>query len=161
MTTHAGTIPMPEGGAIFETTGPWEDYATPSRDLRLLIAIDAVHGFPAKAAQRPERFAARADGSPADVRAELETALRTEAASRRFEYTRSNGSRWTLTRGDVLARTQAFEVAYNPNDCIEVRWGAPAQSKEMGPCRRRAPTAQAERMMRYRTWFHDRSRPPR
>src|SRR2546421_329939 len=28
MATHSGTIPMPEGAAIFETTGPWEDYAT-------------------------------------------------------------------------------------------------------------------------------------
>src|SRR5215472_7468772 len=29
---------MPEGAAIFETTGAWEDFATPARDLRLLIA---------------------------------------------------------------------------------------------------------------------------
>jgi len=28
---------MPEGEKIFETMGAWEDFATPSRDLRLLI----------------------------------------------------------------------------------------------------------------------------
>ena len=33
---------MPDGAAIFETIGAWEDFATPSRDLRLLIAIDVV-----------------------------------------------------------------------------------------------------------------------
>jgi len=33
---HPGIVPMPEGYAIFETTGPWEDYSTPSRDMRLL-----------------------------------------------------------------------------------------------------------------------------
>ena len=33
---------MPDGPAIFETTGAWEDFATPSRDLRLLIAMDVV-----------------------------------------------------------------------------------------------------------------------
>jgi len=161
MATHSGTIPMPQGAAIFETTGPWEDYATPARDLRLLIAIDVVRGFPEKAAKRPERFAATADRSPADVRAQLEAILRDEASSRRFEYTRSDGSRWTLTLGDVLARTEAFEIAYDPNDCIEVRWGAPPDSEELETCRRRAPADQAARMMRYRAWFHDRSRPPR
>src|SRR5262249_49295077 len=161
MGTHPGTIPMPEDAAIFETTGPWEDYAAPARDLRLLIAIDVVRGFPERAARRPERFARKAGRSPADVRAELETILRDEAASRRFEYDRSDGSRWTLTLGDVLARTEAFEVAYNPNDCIEVRWGAPPGSAETATCRRRALADQAGRMTRYRAWFHDRSRPPR
>ena len=35
---------MPQGHDIFETQGPWEDFATPSRDMRLLIAIDSVLG---------------------------------------------------------------------------------------------------------------------
>jgi hypothetical protein len=161
VTTHAGTIPMPEGAAIFETTGPWEDFATPSRDLRLLIAIDIVRGFPDKAARRPERFAGRDDRAALDVRAELEAILRDEAAARRFEYARSDGSRWTLTLGDVLARTEAFEIAYDPNDCMEVRWGAPPGSAEIATCRRHAPPDQAARMTRYRAWFRDRARPPR
>jgi hypothetical protein len=159
--SHPATIAMPEGAAIFETTGPWEDFATPARDLRLLIAIDVVRGFPERAARRPERFAARADRSPVDVRAELEGLLRDAGASRSFEYTRSDGSTWMLTLGDVLARTEAVEVAYDPNDCIEVRWGAPPGSGETETCRRRAPAEQTARMMRYRAWFHDRSRPPR
>lgn len=46
MRSHAGTMPMPRGPAIFETTGPWEDYATPSRDMRLLIAMKVVEGLP-------------------------------------------------------------------------------------------------------------------
>ena len=32
-----GEADMPDGASIFETTGAWEDFATPSRDLRLLI----------------------------------------------------------------------------------------------------------------------------
>ena len=40
------TVAIPDGASIFETTGAWEDFATPSRDLRLLIAIDVVRGFP-------------------------------------------------------------------------------------------------------------------
>ena len=52
-----GEANMPDGAAIFETTGAWEDFATPSRDLRLLIAIDVVRGFPDRVARRPERYA--------------------------------------------------------------------------------------------------------
>jgi hypothetical protein len=37
---------MPDGAAIFETSSAWEDFSTPSRDLRFLIAIDVVLGFP-------------------------------------------------------------------------------------------------------------------
>jgi hypothetical protein len=33
------TVDMPDGASIFETSGAWEDFATPSRDLRLLIAM--------------------------------------------------------------------------------------------------------------------------
>jgi hypothetical protein len=153
---HRGTIAMPDGAAIFETTGAWEDYATPSRDLRLLIAIDVVRGFPEKAARR-----AAAGGSPTDVRAELRSILDDAAVSRRFEYTRSDGSVWTLTLGDVLARSEALEIAYDPNDCVEIRWGAPPGSEEIATCRRRAPAEQAARMARYRTWFRERTRPPR
>ena len=153
VSTHAATVPMPEGAAIFETTGPWEDYATPARDLRLLIAIDVVRGFPAKAARRPD--------APPDLAAGLDAMLRDEAAARRFDYERSDGSPWTLTLGDVLSRADAFEAAYDPNDCVEVRWGAPPDGDEIATCRRRAPAEQAARIAGYRVWFRERSRPPR
>ncbi|TMB05303.1 MAG: hypothetical protein E6J70_02460 [Deltaproteobacteria bacterium] len=158
---HPGVIPMPRGAAVFETTGPWEDYATPARDLRVLIAIDVVKGFPERVARRPDRFAMPAGRSPAEVRAELERILGEEAAGRRFAYRRTDGSEWTLTLADILARTEALEVAYNPNDCIEVRWGAPPGSAEGATCRRRAPREQAALMEEYRDWFHERRRPPR
>jgi hypothetical protein len=160
LAAHPGVVPMPEGAEIFETTGAWEDFATPARDLRLLIAIDVVRGFPERVARRPERFA-MAGRAPADVRTELEGILPGEAAGRRFAYTRSDGSTWTLTLADVLARAEALEMAYDPNDCIEVRWGAPPGSDELATCRRHAPAEQAARMARYRTWFHERTRPPR
>ena len=152
---------MPRGAAVFETTGPWEDYATPARDLRVLIAIDVVQGFPERAARRPERFAMPAGRSPGEVRADLERILGEEAARRRFAYRRTDGSEWTLTLADILARTEALEVAYNPNDCIEVRWGAPPGSAEGATCRRRAPREQVALMEEYRDWFHERRRPPR
>jgi hypothetical protein len=158
---NRGTIAMPQGAAIFETSGAWEDYATPSRDLRLLIAIDVVRDFPARVEQKPERYALPPAVSPADVRRALERQLDAEAAARSVAYVRSDGSEQALTLAEVLARATALEMAYNPNDCVETRWGAARGSPEAATCRRAAPPEQRARMERYREWFSERRRPPR
>ena len=139
-------VAMPDGASIFETTGAWEDFATPSRDLRLLIAVDVVRGFPDRVARRPERYAMPADKSVADVKAELEATLASELSTRKFSYTRTDGSQWTLKLNDVLDRMPALEMAYNINDCAELRWGAPEDSEEAATCKRRAPAAQRAKM---------------
>ena len=156
-----GEANMPDGAAIFETTGAWEDFATPSRDLRLLIAIDVVRGFPDRVARRPERYAMPPGKSVADVKAELQSVLASELATRKFSYLRSDGSSWTLTLKDVFERAADLEMAYNLNDCVELRWGAPAGSDEASTCKRYAPGAQRAKMTKYRAWFHERRRPPR
>lgn len=157
----AAEVAIPSGPAIFETTGPWEDFATPSRDLRLLIAIDVVRGFPDRVARRPERYAMPTDKSAADVKAALEATLAAELSSRKFTYTRSDGSDWELTVKDVLDRVDRLEMAYNINDCVELRWGAPEGSDEAATCKRRASGAQRAKMSDYRAWFSERRRPPR
>jgi hypothetical protein len=154
-------VAMPDGASIFETTGAWEDFATPSRDLRLLIAIDVVRGFPDRVTRRPERYAMPAGKSVADVKAQLDSVLATELAARKFAYTRSDGSPWTLTLKDVADRIAALEMAYNVNDCVELRWGAPDNSDEAATCKRRAPGAQRGKMTEYRAWFNERRRPAR
>jgi hypothetical protein len=112
-------------------------------------------------ARRPERYEMPKGKSVAEVKSELEAALAKELASRSFTYTRTDGSSWTLTMQDVASRADALEVAYDPNDCVEVRWGAPAKSDEASTCKRRAPWAQHAKMERYRAWFHERKRPAR
>jgi hypothetical protein len=154
-------IEMPEGPAIFETTGPWEDFSTPSRDLRLLIAIDIVRGFPERVEKRPARFAMPAGSDAARVKQDLEQTLARELTTRRITYERSDGSPFTLSLADVVARAEALEMAYNPNDCVELRWGAPDKSPELATCRRRAPGDQRAQMRKYRAWFSERRRPPR
>ncbi|MFT3769550.1 MAG: hypothetical protein QM820_29285 [Minicystis sp.] len=156
-----GRIDMPEGPAIFETTGPWEDFSTPSRDLRLLIAVDVVRGFPDRVARRPERYAMPKGQGIADVKRALEEQLAAELSKRTFSYERSDGSSFTLTLADVVARAEDLEMAYDPNDCPEVRWGAPQGSEEARSCNRRAPGSQTARMRKVRAWFHERRRPPR
>ncbi|HYA05147.1 MAG TPA: hypothetical protein VEF90_04595 [Xanthobacteraceae bacterium] len=154
-----GEATMPDGPSIFETTGAWEDFSTPARDFRLLIAIDVVRGFPDRVARRPERYAIPNGKSVAQVRAELQSVLGSELSARKFSYTRSDGSPWTLTLKDVVDRADALEMAYNPNDCVELRWGAPDNSDEASTCRRHAPAAQRAKMTQYRAWFRERHWP--
>jgi hypothetical protein len=154
-------VAMPDGASIFETTGAWEDFATPARDLRLLIAIDVVRGFPDRVARRPERYAMPKEKSVAEVKVELESALASELAVRKFSYPRSDGSPWTLALKDVVDRMVELEMAYNVNDCVELRWGARDNSEEASTCKRRASVAQRGKMSEHRTWFHERSPPPR
>jgi len=154
-------IPMPTGHDVFETTGAWEDFATPSRDMRLLIALDTVNQLADRVRQRPERFQLPSGLTPAAAADALEQRLAQELAARTFEYTRSDGSKQTLSLADVAARAKAFEVAYNPNDCVEIRWGAPAGSDERATCKRQAPPQQRQRMETYRDWFENRKRPAR
>jgi hypothetical protein len=152
---------MPDGAKIFETHGAWEDFSTPSRDLRLLLAIDVTLGVPGNVVRRPERYKMPAGRTAAQVSAELEKVLATQLRERSFEYVRSDGSSWSLKLGDVVARQTALEMAYDPNDCVEVRWGAQAGSEEASTCHAHAPAEQQAKMAEYRPWFHQRTRPPR
>jgi hypothetical protein len=153
-------VPMPSGPKIFETTGPWEDYATPSRDMRLLIALRVLLDLPTRITRHPELFVL-GERKPAEVRKEIEALHDKEIRNRSIEYRRSNGASFRLTVADILARRTALEMAYNPNDCIEIRWGAPEGTPERATCQRHAPADQQSRMAEYRTWFHNRTRPSR
>ena len=62
---------------------------------------------------------------------------------------------------DVMDRATALEMAYNVNDGVEIRWGAPEGSQEASTCKRHASSAQRAKMSQYRAWFYERCRPPR
>ena len=160
--THPGAvIPMPAGAAgIFQAGGQWENFSTPNRDLRLLIAMDAVVGFPDQVARSPEDYNISGPGSPEHVRKKLQSILDKKVSELSVSYTHANGSLQKLTIGEILKRKDNFEMAYNPNDGIEIRWGAPENSDEKAMCHRHAPSGQVETMRRVRQWFHMRLHPP-
>jgi hypothetical protein len=85
--------------------------------------------------------------------------LTSELAARKFTYTRSDGSTWTLSLQDVIDRAGDLEMAYNLNDCVELRWGAPDKSDEASTCKRHAPATQRAKMTDYRPWFRERHWP--
>ena len=158
---HPGAIiGMPAGAAVFETIGPWEDYSTPSRDMRLIIAMNVLQGLPDKILHYPQLFSLGGE-TPEDAKSRLRQYHLRRTAERQIEYQRSDGSSWRISLADALARKPAFEMAYNPNDCAEMRWGARPGTAEFLPCRRQAPAAQRTRMLEYRAWFRDARRPPR
>ena len=151
-------IPMPGGAAIFQTIGPWEDYSTPSRDMRLIIAINVLTGLPEKILRHPELFVL-GNQSPAQAKAQIEQHHAQRILESSIRYTRSDGNPWELSIADVLARKPAFEMAYNPNDCAEIRWCAKTDTAEYATCHRHAPAEQRAKMEQYRAWFRETRRP--
>jgi hypothetical protein len=160
--SHPGTvISMPSSAnGIFLAGGPWEDFSTPNRDLRLLIAMDAVLGFPDRVASSPEDFKISKSGSSDDIKHKLQSLLDKKLSRLTISYTRSDGSSQELSLTEILKRRDAFEVAYNPNDGVEIRWGAAEKSEERSTCRRQAPSYQQKTMQSVRKWFHNRQHPP-
>ena len=154
-------VPMPDGPKIFETVGPWEDYATPSRDMRLQIAMHVLETLPERIVSHPELFRLAAGRKPEAARVEIEALHAKATKERSIEYKRSDGVTQKLTVAEILSRKLGLEMAYNPNDCVEVRWGAPAGSTELASCKRHAPDEQRARMEQQRAWFHEMKRPAR
>jgi len=162
MKSHPGElIPMPgRPAAVFQAGGQWEDFSTPNRDLRLLIAMDAILDFPDKIVRSPEDYKLSKLNSPEQVKKKLETLLSRKVAELSITYIRTNGTAQTLTIEEILKRKDAFEMAYNPNNGIEIRWGAPENSEERSTCRRHVPAGQLEKMRSVRVWFQKRLHPP-
>lgn len=160
--SHPGAvIPMPTSArGIFQTGGVWEDFSTPNRDLRLLIAIDAVISFPDKVAGSPEDYNISKLSSPEETRHKLKSILDKKVSELSISYIRTDGATQELTVGEIISRRAAFEMAYNPNDGIEIRWGAPENSEEISACRRCAPGNQRSTMQSVRKWFINRLHPP-
>ena len=154
------TIAMPNGAAIFETVGAWEDFATPSRDMRLLIAMNVLQSFPEKIVKFPELFNLTLDGA-LQAKTEIEALHEKLIQEKKIYYLRSNGEPQELSVAELLARKSAFEMAYNPNDCVEIRWGASENTDEYASCKRHATTAQRKQMAALREWFHETKRPTR
>jgi hypothetical protein len=117
-------------------------------------------GLPERIVRHPELFLL-GPRTPEMARADVERRHAERTAERVFEYTRSDGSTWRIGIADALARKAAFETAYDPNDCVEVRWGAPEGTKERATCHRRAPAEQRALMEQYREWFRESWRPTR
>jgi hypothetical protein len=152
----ARTIAMPKGRKIFQSAGAWESFSTPCRDLRLLLAMDAIRDFPERVVRQSARFMRPEGASVGELTSHLQMLHGFWARHLSFDYLKSDGSSHTLTLSDVFERIETFEHGYNPNDCPEYRWGALEGSEELSSCSRRAPKRQHTEMLAHQHWFQAR-----
>ena len=162
MKSHPGAVvPMPGSTTgVFQAGGQWEDFSTPNRDLRLLIAMDAILDFPDKIIRSPDDFKLSMMQSAAHAKKNVQALLDKKLSELSITYTRTNGSPQKLTMGEIIKRKDAFEMAYNPNDGVEIRWGAPENSVERSTCKRHVSANQLAKMQSVRVWFQKRLHPP-
>ena len=152
---------MPMGYSVFETIGPWEDFATPSRDMRLLVAMDAVMDLPAQIRRNAKRYGLEREEDINAAVSQAEQTLDDILQHSFIQYQNSVGQPVQLSLKTLMERSKSLEMAYHPSDCNEVRWGAPEGSEEYKTCARRASSAERAKMAQMRVWFEKRVRPPR
>lgn len=156
-----GTHLLPHPGMpanIFNADGEWENLSTPSRDLRLRTGIQAMMSG------LKEQLADLRNGESyityngRDLRADLLAAYDAVAKSCTVTYTKSNGTKKTLTMDQVISR--ATKIAFDPYLCPERRWGA--DGSELATCSddgQKAAYYEAEQRIRNllrRDWMNDR-----
>jgi hypothetical protein len=151
---------IPKGPAIFETEGPWEIYSTPARDLRLLMAMEEVLSFPRQALRERSMYRVPAGWTDARLAKELHAVMTSLPAALKIVYPLSDGSGYTLTLTELISRRERLQMGYHPNDCPEIRWGAPEGSEEASHCRQRALPSERAQMRSYEHWFARLQRPP-
>ena len=149
-------ITMPRDKAVFQTSGAWEALSTPCRDMRLLIALDTLLDFPNKVQRNPSAFVLKPGQTAASVAESLRSQGRKWRGKMWITYRRSDGTKQRLSLQQIIERKAAFEMAYNPNACPEVRWSAPEGSDEIRSCIRKAPDTQQRQMKDIRHWFKQR-----
>lgn len=152
---------MPLGYAVFETTGPWEDFATPSRDMRMLIAIDAVRDFPEVIRRNAQRYGLNSEQEIQTAVQNAKDAMDEVLEKDSITYLNSQGQPVQISMKTIVERVENLEMAYHPADCNEVRWGTPENSPEYATCSRRASAKEQAKLEQMRIWFKRRSRPGR
>ena len=159
---HPEVIAMPDGAAIFETEGPWEDYATPSRDLRLLIAIDVVRGVPAEGRTpvRTLRAAPRHPGRPGAQRARSAARARGVVSARRLHAQRRLALEAVAGRRDRGGRRRSRwpTIRTTASRCAGER---PRRAPRRRPAAVTRPPSRPSACGQVREWFGNRRRPPR
>jgi hypothetical protein len=128
--------------------------------MRILIALKVLADLPERIRRHPDLYLLYGE-SPAAAAARIERLHKHHLRERFISYTRSDGSLWRLSLGEIYERRFGLEVAYNPNDCVERRWGAGPGTPDFATCGRQAPAEQRARMEEYRPWFREARRPPR
>lgn len=116
---------IPVGGNIYDWTGDWENYSTPSRDLRLRLSMlnipEQARGYIRMLREDPSQLDTPYN-SPRALGEALLAAKEKLFATLTFDYINSEGKPVTLSLNDVEKRL--FKLSFDPNHAPELRWGA-------------------------------------
>ena len=129
---------MPDGAAIFETSGAWVDFSTLSRISVSLIAIDFKISRSGRAAAGPLGCrGTRASRTSIAKSARIGACVTEDLAS-----PHRRPPRGPLRSSMSSIAAPIFEMSYNTNDWSRLWWGAPAETDEGSTCNRHASSAQ-------------------
>ena len=116
-------IPIPPN--IYDASGDWENYSSPSRDLRLRLSClnipEQVRYFMRQLREHPENLVTsyKKPEELGQAQLDLKEKLFKELS---VQYTNSRGQKVTLTLNDLEERL--FRLSFDPNHAPELRWGA-------------------------------------
>jgi hypothetical protein len=135
---------------IFGAVGEWEEYSSPSRDLRLRLGFLDTFKETQKYIQwyaandprleftpKPNKYTALCAGDKKCLlAAEMLLTYDSTASSPecRFSYVKSNSQVQNLDYDDLVRRL--FLLSFDPYHCVELRWGATGQ--ELQSCQQDA-----------------------
>ena len=116
-------IPLPPN--IYSCIGPWEDLATPGRDIRLRLSMlsipNKMAGYLRLAQTEPDALVATMR-DPGDLARELVAVQERLFAELSITYRNSRGQPVRLSLDDIEKRL--FRLSFDPNHPPELRWGA-------------------------------------
>lgn len=112
--------PLP--GNIFGASGEWENFSSPSRDIRLKIQYQSmmqkVYDYYQKIGVPNSNMEYRGT----DLRNDLLLAYKTASRKCKLSYTNSAGAAVPLSLESV--NTRLYKMSFSPYHCAERRWGA-------------------------------------
>jgi hypothetical protein len=128
---HEKENPLKYPPNIFGSTGDWETYSTPSRDVRIRQAIyflknDLIYYFQTLQAPGGDRDRIL-EYRGTNIKLDLQRALHRANFACQFQYRSSGGTIVELTLQDLIAR--AARLSFDPYQCIENRWGANTEAE--------------------------------
>lgn len=121
----AKTTPISIPSNLYQCEGPWEEYATPGRDIRLRLSFLAIpkqaSRYVTLAKESPEALVKNAR-NPQRLARDLARAKERLFSKLDVSYVNSKGRSVRLTLEDIEKRL--FRLSFDPNHAPELRWGA-------------------------------------
>lgn len=131
---HPSSLPA----NIFNSTGDWESFSSPSRDSRVR---EAIYNLPKLIAQKYQagirgQLKLTYSGTAQQFQQQIVNRIALMDASCKATYKKSDGTSVSMNFTDMTRRAKLMSL--DPYECAEKRWGA--QGAELATCRDQDPT---------------------